>query len=247
MRTIALVILLMLAGCATTSTTVPKEKMAEGYYMKGLAHLQQKNYELALVEFQRSIQTDSKNKKAYYALGLVNYMQDKLAEAEEFYKEAIDIDSQFSEAHNALGNVYAKQKRWEKAIKSYKKALKNTLYTTPHLPHLNIGSVYMAKKEYGKAAEAYRDSKRYANLEWTVYYLGMALLEGGKTKAALKEFQEGVELAPKNAFMRYGLALALLKGGRKKEAAASFEKAAKLAPPKSDIARKANDYIRTLR
>ncbi len=247
MRTIAFVILLTLAGCAMTSATVPKEKMAEGYYMKGLAHLEQKNYELALVEFQRSVQTDSKNKKAYYALGLVHYMQDKLKEAERFYKESLDIDSKFSEAHNALGNVYAKQKKWNKAIKSYKKALKNTLYTTPHLPHLNMGSVYMARKEYGKAAEAYHESKKYANLEWTVYYLGMALLEGGKTKAAIREFQEGVQLAPKNAFMRYGLALALLKSGRKNEAAASFKKAAKLAPPKSDIARMANDYIRTLR
>jgi Flp pilus assembly protein TadD len=46
--------------------------------------------------------------------------------------------------------------------------------------------------------------------------------------------------------MRYSLAVALLKDGNKKSALAEFKKAAELAP-KSDIAQKANDYIKTLR
>jgi Tfp pilus assembly protein PilF len=46
--------------------------------------------------------------------------------------------------------------------------------------------------------------------------------------------------------MRYSLALAYLKDGKKKPALAEFKKAAELAP-KSDISRKANSYIKTLR
>ena len=67
MKNYVLALLLVLAGCAGTGGAVDKTKMAEGYYMKGLSYLQDKNYELALVEFQRSINTDSKNKQSYYA------------------------------------------------------------------------------------------------------------------------------------------------------------------------------------
>jgi Tfp pilus assembly protein PilF len=46
--------------------------------------------------------------------------------------------------------------------------------------------------------------------------------------------------------MRYVLALAFLKDGNKKSAAVEFKKAAELAP-KSELAQKANDYLKILR
>lgn len=240
------IVILLLAGCATSGPPVDKTKMSEGYYMKGLSYLQDRNLELALVEFQRAIQTDKKNKNPYYALGIVNDMQGKYDDAVKYYKEAIDLDSDFSEAHNALGVVYTKQEKWKDAIRSFQRALENKLYTTPHLPHLNMGDLYMARKEYGKAVDAYRESKRYVNLELTVFKLGTALYEGGRIRESVAEFREGVDLSPKNANMRYGLALALLKDGNKKAAVAEFRKAAELAP-NSEISLKAQDYIKTLR
>ena len=246
MRILAIVILVALAGCASTGRNVDKSKMAEGYYMKGLSHLQEKNYELAGVEFNRSIQTDSGNKNSYYALGLISDMQGKLEDAAKYYGKAIDIDSDFSEAHNALGVVYFKQQKWKAAIKSFNKALANKLYTTSHLPHLNMGDLYMAQKEYAKAVEAYQESKRFAILELTVYKLGTALYEAGQIKEAINEFQEGVGLSPKNANMRYGLATALLKDGNKKAALAEFKKTVEFAP-QSELAQQARDYIKTLR
>ena len=48
MKRFLITALFLIAGCATTSSTPvdtppSKTKMAEGYYMKGLSHLQQKN------------------------------------------------------------------------------------------------------------------------------------------------------------------------------------------------------------
>ncbi len=71
-------------------------------------------------------------------------------------------------------------------------------------------------------------------------------LKREKSKEAISEFQEGIGLAPQNANMRYSLGLAYLKDGNKKSALTEFRKAAELAP-KSDLARKANEYIKTLR
>jgi type IV pilus assembly protein PilF len=243
---VVIVLLLAFAGCVTTGKPVDKTKMAEGYFQKGLAHFQEKNYELASVEFNRSLQTDSSYKLPYYYLGIVNDTQGKPEEAIKYYKEAISIDPEFSEAYNALGVVYVKQEKWQEALKSFNKALENKLYTTPHLPYLNMGDMYMTQKKYEKAVEAYRESKRYANLELTNFKLGTALFEAGRVKDAIKAFQEGVGIAPQNAYLRYSLAVALLKDGNKKSALVEFKKTAELAPG-SEVAQKANDYIKTLR
>ncbi len=246
MRTFVLIVLLSLTGCVTTGNTVDKSKMAEGYYMKGLSHLQEKDYEMASVEFNRSLQHDSNFKQSYYGLGIISDYQGKHDAAAKYYLAAIDKDPDYSEAYNSLGVVYSKQKKWKEAVKAFNKALANKLYTTPHIPYLNLGDLYMEQKEYEKAAEAYRESKRFVNIEWTVIKLGTALLEAGKIKEAISEFQEGIGLAPQNANMRFSLGLAYLKDGNKKSALMEFKKSAELAP-KSDLAQKASEYIKTLR
>lgn len=246
MRLKAVIVLLALAGCVSAGPNIDKSKMAEGYYMKGLSYLQGKNYEMASVEFNRSIQTDSNYKQSYYGLGIISDYQGKLEDAKKYYLTAIDKDENFSEAYNALGVVYFKQQQWKNAINAFNKAVANKLYTTPHIPYINLGDLYMAQKEYGKAAEAYRESKRFVNMEFTILKLGNALLEGGRTKDAIAEFQEGVGLAPQDPEMRYFLALALLKDGNKKGALTEFRKVTELSP-KGVLAHKASDYIKTLR
>ena len=238
------IVVLVLAGCATTGSE-DKTKMAEGYYDRGISHLQMKDYEKATVEFQRSINTDPKYKMSYYAMGVVYDMMGKQADAEKYYKEAIDIDSAFSEAYNALGVIYYKQQKWKDAQRAFQRALDNKLYATPHVPYLNMGDMYMAQREYAKAVDAYRESKRLVNQDITIYKIGLALIALGKTREAVTELQEGVALSPKNADMRLALGLANLKDGNKRSAITEFRTVVELAP-KSDAARTAKDYIGTL-
>lgn len=249
MRSYALIIfLLAAAGCASTTTSgaVDKTKMSEGYMQKGYAYLEVEKYELALTEFHRSLQENPKNKWASYYLGITCDKLGKLDDAEKYYAEAIDVDSGFSEAYNALGVVYAKQQRWKEALKNFQKALENKLYSTRYIPHLNMGDVYMNMQNYEKAVEAYRESKRYEKIDFIIIKLGEALFEAGKTKDAIREFQEAASMSPANPLARYRLAVALLKDGNKGGALAEFKKAAELAPG-SEIARMANDYLKTLR
>jgi len=251
MRAFSILIFLALAGCVTTTTgggsnTVDNAKMAEGHFMKGLAYFQEKNYELASSEFHHSIQIDSSSKLSYYYLGIISNYQEKPDDAIKYYKEAINIDGNFSEAYNALGATYSSQRKWNEALKAYNRALENKLYTTPHIPWLNIGRVYMAQKNYDKAIDAFRDAERYSYQDDIIYELGNAYFEAGKIKESINEFREGVKLSPKNPSIRYGLALAYLRDGQKKNAIAEFRIAAELAP-KTEIANKANDYINALR
>ncbi len=247
MRASIIIICLALTACATVGNPVDKTKMAEGYYMKGMSYFNDKNYQLAAVEFERSIQSDSGYKQSYYALGLINDYQGKLDEAAQFYEKAIDQDSDFSEAYNALGVVYFKQQKWKDAIRSFKKALANKFYTTPYLPYLNMGDLYMAQKKYDKAVDAYRESKRYMpDYALISLKLGTALLEAGRVTESISELHEAMKIAPGDAGIRYSLGLALLKDGNKKAASEQFKKTVEF-DPKSALAEKARDYLKTLR
>ena len=242
---IAAFLLVVLAGCASTGTNENSSKMAEGYYNRGISYLQSKDLEKAMVEFQRSINTDSKFKMSYYAMGMVYDMMGKYSDAEKYYNEAIDVDSEFSDAYNSLGTVYMKQKKWKEALKAFQKTLQNKMYATPNITYVNIGDVYLNLEDYPKAIESYREAKRYANQDYIIYRLGMALTRSGKTKEAIGEFQEGVTLTPKNPDMRLALGLALLKDGNKNAALAEFRKVVEIVP-QSDAAKTARDYINTL-
>jgi pentatricopeptide repeat protein len=242
-----IMLVFLLAACATTTgPAVDKTKMAEGYYMKGLSYLQEKNYELASVEFNRSIQTDSNYKQSYYLLGIISDYRGQLDAAIDYYKEALSIDSEYSEAYNAMGAAYSRQQKWKEALKAYQRALENKLYPTPHVAYMNTGRVYIAQKEYDKAVEAFYEAKRHSNQDFIIYELGAALFQSGKVKEAIKEFREGIAISPQNANLRYSLAVALLKDGNKQAALAEFQKTVELAPG-TDIAVQASDYIKTLR
>ncbi len=238
----------LMPACATTSDppAVDKTKMSEGYMTRGYAYLEVGRHELALTEFQRSLQENPDNKWANYYLGVTYDKLGKPVEAEKYYSDAIDIDSGFSEAYNALGVVYSKQQKWKDAIKNFQKALENKLYSTRYIPYVNMGDVYMNQGDYPKAVAAYTESKRYEKIDFIIIKLGEALFENGKTKDAIKEFQEASAMSPANPLARYRLAVAYLKDGNKKAAVAEFKKAADLAPG-TEIALKANDYLKTLR
>ncbi len=222
--------------------------MAEGYYDRGISFLEVKDYEKAIVEFQRSIKTDAGYKRSYYALGVVGDLMGKYAAAEKFYKKAIAIDSEYSEAHNALGVIYLKQNKWKDAKKEFLSALDNKLYATPHVPYLNLGDLYMAQRDYTSAIIAYGDAKQLVNQDIkdiAIYKLGQALVAGGRMREGIQELQEGVALAPKNADMRLALGTAYLKDGNRRAAMGEFRKVVELAP-KTESARTAQDYIATI-
>lgn len=248
MKRLTAALALLFFACATTGgPPVDKKKMAEGYYMKGLSFVQEKKYELASVEFHRSIQTDSDHKESYYMLGIISDYRGQYEAAVAFYQEAIDRDPDYSEAYNAMGAAYSRLQKPKEAIKVYKRAVENKLYPTPHIPYLNMGRLYLGQKDYDKAVEAFREAKRYARQDFVIYELGNALLQAGRVKDSISEFREGIVLAPQNADFRFSLAVALLKSGSRKDALAEFKKAAQLAPPGSEIALQSNDYIKTLR
>ena len=246
-----------LTACASTtkqqqqaeppvSAPIDRTKISEGYLQKGIAYFQAEKYELALSEMHKSVKENTKNKDAYQALGVTYFKLGKLDEAEKYYREAIDIDDTYSDAYNGLGVVYSLQQKWKDAQKNFLKALDNKMYPGRAMVYSNMGDMFMNQKEPVKAAESYRESKRYEKIDFIIIKLGDALLESGKPKDAIKEYQEAASMSLGNPLFRYKLAIAFLKDGNKTAAVAEFNKVIELAPA-SENAKQARDYLRTLR
>ena len=149
-KLVAVVLILIVAGCANTSTDpsnyVPKTvadseaqsrarihaELAAGYYELG-------NYGVALQEAAESLKADPDYVAAYSVLGLV-YMElrdDKAAEAN--FQRALRISPYDSDVNNNYGWFLCQRKREPESIKYFLAALRNPLYTTPDKSWVNAG------------------------------------------------------------------------------------------------------------
>jgi type IV pilus assembly protein PilF len=120
----------------------------------GAAYLQQGKYEIALSEFNESIQIDPNYALAYNGLGLVYAALGEDAKADASYKKSIQLQPRSSESHNNYGSFLCSRKRYDESIKHFLEAVKNPLYSTPNLAYANAG-ICSARKNDIKNAEDY--------------------------------------------------------------------------------------------
>jgi Flp pilus assembly protein TadD len=73
-------------------------------------------YDMAEVEFQKSLSLEPQNAEAHKDLALLYYNQGRLRDAYEQSKKAIALDRSLKEAYVVLGSLYAKKGRSEEAI-----------------------------------------------------------------------------------------------------------------------------------
>ncbi|GGG41604.1 ATP-binding protein [Bizionia arctica] len=131
----------------------------------------------------------------------------KANEVQRFAKDDINL----AETYKTLGNVYTSKKQYQQALDYYKSA--KTLFEQEDLTNfvaevlLNEGITYINLKDYPNAQAHLLKSavlaKRY-DLDKIVssskINLGIALINLGETEDALKQANEGVNIAIKNNF-----------------------------------------------
>lgn len=166
---IFLIFIAFLSGCAGTgSTTQPAGQGKDsGAYNAdrtasrvkthtdlGAAYLQDRQYAIALEEFNEAIRIDPNYAAAYNGLGLLYSSLGQMDKAEVSFRKGLAINPNDSEAHNNMGNFLCQQNKIDDAIKEYMIAISNPLYPTPQLAYGNAGICAM-KKNDSKAAETY--------------------------------------------------------------------------------------------
>lgn len=120
----------------------------------GSAYYQQGKYAIALDEFNYAVQIDPSFGQAYNGLGLVYAALGEDAKADANFKQAIQVEPKSSESHNNYGIFLCDRKRYDESIPHFLEAVKNPLYTTPHLAYANAGICATRKKDV-KNAEVY--------------------------------------------------------------------------------------------
>ena len=150
---LALTLLGVWSGCASKDSA----KMADGYYLEGIAFLQT-DQQRAFVSFQRAIQENPNHRDAHYMLGHLYAKQGKYTEAEKEFRIVISIDPDYSEAYTYLGQLLAQRGHYTEAIAAYRKALTNPLYVTPDLARFHLGRALAHEGDMEGAIQAFEDA-----------------------------------------------------------------------------------------
>lgn len=200
----------LVAGCAGAQVSEDNSALAEAHYKVGVASLNRNDLQRALVEFQKSINLNSEDKKVHFAIAQVYDRQERSGEAIRELSEATRIDPSYSEAYNYLGTIHTKERRYEEALTVFRKALENPLYATPQMAHYNMGLTYQAMGRDDDAVRKFQQSTRI-DPSFMPGYLAWGQLAGraGRHREAVDAWRGAISLAPQALDVRMELAIAL--------------------------------------
>ena len=199
-----LIALILVAGCASKSTTTeqalpavqarstppqpqqtsPHDRarihtdLASGYYERG-------QMEVALDELKLSASLDPNYAQTYNIYGLVYAVLGEDRNAEQNFERALQLAPNDSEIHHNWGWYLCQHKREREALGQFELAVRNPLYRTPEIALVNAGRCAMSINEM-RVADGY--------------------------------FRRALVAQPGNALASYGLALIAYKEGRYEEA-----------------------------
>ena len=240
------VILLLSAGSCGTAAKVKRERMGEAHFKLGMALLNNNQLQKAFVEFQKSVESDPKNRDAHYALGHVYFVRGQFIKAEKEFLATQKIDPEYPESHNYLGKVYEGMQKWELAISEYQKALASLKYETPEKAHYNLGIALLNTDDHEGALEEFDKAIRF-NSSFAVAYLGKGQVYSrmNRNSKAIEAFQLALNLFPTNPRINFELGVVYFKAQSPVEAKMAFEKVIEFAP-EGKLAEDSKQYLERL-
>jgi len=212
-----------------------------GYNSLGGFYFRQSRYPEALKMFERVVQLTPENFQGYSNLGALLIAQGQYSKSIDALERSIEIRPTL-EAYSNLGGAYFAVRRFEEAAQMYQKGL--TLDDRDSLIWGNLGdALYWTPGRRTEAAAAYRKaiyraaSKLQVNprdatlLAFVATYNAMV----GNKSAALSNLQHALDLAPKDAEVRFRAALVYNQLGDTEHTLSALEKAIAAGYPKSAI------------
>jgi tetratricopeptide (TPR) repeat protein len=114
-----------IAGCTAiiAANKETKRDLATAYFNRGLSHNDNKDYDLAIPDFDEAIKLFPKYAKAFNSRGLAHYNKDDLESAIADYTQSIAIDDTNARAFNNRGNAYSQKSDYDSAIADYDRAI----------------------------------------------------------------------------------------------------------------------------
>lgn len=194
MKRVALIVMLVLAGCAGgNAVKQPGNERAQNSAkihteLAGL-YFERAQMGIALSEIDMALQADRNYAPAYNVRGLIHMSLREDKEAEEDFVQSLRLDKADSEAHNNYGWFLCQRGREQESITHFMAAVKNPLYTTPERAYLNAGLCFQ-KAGNNKDAEDFLQRALRVQPDLTQALVAMAELKfaEGDYPAASKYF-----------------------------------------------------------
>ncbi|HEY3345454.1 MAG TPA: tetratricopeptide repeat protein [Anaerolineaceae bacterium] len=172
---------------------VAEPDAVDAYYYMGEAYRQQGNYDLAIEQYDRSIELISSYAPAYLGRARANFARDPKFNVEDDLNQAIQLDPNFGEAYLQQAIVALQREDSLSALKSLSSA--ESLLPGSPLVYLYEARTNLIENHVDEALnEARKANQLDATLLDSYLVLGQALLAAG---------QPGESLAPLNKYLIY--------------------------------------------
>jgi Tfp pilus assembly protein PilF len=227
-RTAAFLCAVVLAASGALAQ-VPQD--AEASFNAGLTHMKEGRTALALEQFKKAVDKDSKNPYFYKALGLAYASERQYDQAVDALRKALAINPYYVDARNDLGAVLILSGKRAEGKAEFLAAFNDPTNPTPELSARNLGQAYYEEKSFGEAASWFGTSVN-RNKSYPDAYLGLtdSLLSQGRLEEAVAHLETAVKECPEAASVRLALGEAYFKAGRFGEARTQLEEARKKDP-----------------
>ncbi|WP_372369238.1 protein kinase [Candidatus Uabimicrobium sp. HlEnr_7] len=215
---------------------------AKTYANRGRLFQNNKQYELALEDFNRSL-TIKASSEVYAMRGNLYMDTKKYLLAEQDYRKAISLNPDDAAIYHNLGVLFQEQGKYRKAIDIYREVSQKNSHLV--FPYLNTGIILYKQQKY-QMAVGFLNNALQANPQHSQshYFRGITHLKIGNFTQAEQDLKKVLDIHPKDVDVLIAMA-ELYQAKRNNRLALNFWKRAQAVAPKTELS-KINNAIRIL-
>lgn len=184
----------------------------------GLAYLGMQKYDLALEEFNKTLELNPQYFLAYYNAGVIYQLQGDFGKARSAYEASLKISPSYFRSYYNAGIVYKKLGELDMAVSSYEKAV--ALDSRHAFVYNNLGVVLTEKGDYKRAEDVFKKAVAInPGYEKAYYNLGNVYFRDKEYGKAAEAYRAAVRIRPDykeaDEMLREALTAPFSKGGNK--------------------------------
>ncbi len=172
---------------------------------------------------EKALQIDDALAEGYIAQAFVKYNYDwNWLDAEIDFNWAVGLNPNYATAYQYYGSLLANLGRFDEAEAKFKKAIEldpNSLALKASMATLRYYT-----RQYDAAIKIWREiQKAEPGINWVYFHLGLAQLQKGSPKKALKEFENAARLPGGSTYGSFGRACFFAATGKRDQAEAELQ------------------------
>lgn len=198
----------------------------EAYNNRGALYCNQKQFQLAIRDYDEAIRLKPDYAGAYYGRGFAYAKQNLYQSAIRDFDEAIRLNPDYMKAYYERSIVHYKAKYYSQALKDLDEAIR--LQSDFAEAYYGRGNVYMEMRKYQSAIKAFDEAIRLKPDAIPYHARGNAYLRLKQYQTAIKDFDEAIKIKSDYANAYVGRGLCYKQIGNKGEACNSIKRACEL-------------------